>query len=85
MNHVLKDNANHTYRFRGPQPITSLPVYPIKFDASFAALKKDLLARGTRFLELTGSPYAHKMFTGKTTDEPVEEVQAIQCFKRRNI
>jgi hypothetical protein len=61
-------------RFRGSQPIDSLAIYPIRFDASAVSVKKDLLARGNKFLELTGSAYAHKMLIGKTLDEPPEEV-----------
>lgn len=61
-------------RFRGAQAINSLAIYPIIFDTSAANVKKDLLARGKQFLELTVSPYAHKMLIGKTLDEPPEEV-----------
>jgi hypothetical protein len=61
-------------RFRGAQPIDSLGVYPMRFDAQAISLKKDLLLRGKQFLELTGSPFAHKMLVGKTLDEPPEEV-----------
>jgi hypothetical protein len=67
--------AEHRDRFRGSQTITSLPIYPIKFDASFATLRQNLLAQGTQFLELTKTPYAHKLLVGKTLDEPVEEVR----------
>lgn len=67
-------DAKSLKRFRGSQPINSLAVYPMRFDASAVNVKKNLLARGKLFLELTGSPYAHKMLIGKTLDEPPEEV-----------
>jgi hypothetical protein len=62
-------------RFRGSQAITSLPVYPIKFDAAAATLRESLLAQGTQFLDLIKTSYAHKSLVGKTLDEPVEEVR----------
>jgi hypothetical protein len=46
----------------------------MRFDAQAVKVKKDFLARGKQFLELTGSAYAHKMLIGKTLDEPPEEV-----------
>jgi hypothetical protein len=67
-------DAESVNRFRGSQPFNSLSVYPIRFDASAVNVKKDPLARGNQFLELTGSAYAHKMLIGKTLDEPTEEV-----------
>lgn len=52
----------------------------MRFDAQAVKVKKDLLARGKQFLELTGSAYAHKMLIGKTLDEPPEEVWLIEMF-----
>ncbi|KUJ07778.1 uncharacterized protein LY89DRAFT_660043 [Mollisia scopiformis] len=63
-------------RFRGLQPITSLPIYPMKFDPSFTTLKQTLIEQGTQYLELTKAPYAHKTLVGQTLDEPVEEIDA---------
>jgi hypothetical protein len=63
------------YRFAGTQPISSLPIYPIKFDPSFQTLQANLLAQGRRFLEVTKTPYVHKLLIGTTLDEPPEEVR----------
>jgi hypothetical protein len=46
----------------------------LKFDPSREALEKDLVDRGTRYLELTKLPYAHRLLVGTTLDEPAEEV-----------
>lgn len=73
--YIVVSGANHEDRYRGTQPITSLSVYPIKFDPSFAVLKQNLLSQGKKFLELTTPLFAHKMLVGKTLDEPVEEVR----------
>jgi hypothetical protein len=63
-------------KFPGRQPITSLSVYPLRFDSKADRLRSTFLDRGVRFLQLTSSPFSHKMLTGKTLDEPSHDMDA---------
>ncbi|KAJ0165467.1 hypothetical protein CTA2_11160 [Colletotrichum tanaceti] len=61
-------------RFNGKRPITSLPVYPLRFDPREADLRADFTAMGRRLLGLTSTPCCHKLARGKTLDEPSHEL-----------
>ena len=61
-----------------------MTIFPLKLDPSYKELEKDVVDRGTRYLELTKTPYAHKLLTGTTLDEPAEEVlPPFHVFKKR--
>lgn len=62
--------------FVGRQPITSLPIYPLKFDENSEKLKRDLTAQGRRYLDVTIPPQSHKHLSGRTLDEPPHEIDA---------
>jgi hypothetical protein len=61
-------------KFRGRQPISSLPVYPLKLDPNALYVRKSLIQQGNRYLDLTCSPFCHRILTGKTLDEPSHDV-----------
>jgi len=61
-------------KFRGRQPISSLPVYPLKLDPNAYDVRKSLMEQGNRYLDLTCSPFCHRILTGKTLDEPSHDV-----------
>ncbi|KAH6693395.1 P-loop containing nucleoside triphosphate hydrolase protein [Leptodontidium sp. MPI-SDFR-AT-0119] len=63
-------------KFQGTRIITSLAVFPLRLDPTHEAIEKDIVDRGSRYLELTKLPYAHKLLTGTTLDEPAEEIDA---------
>lgn len=63
-------------KFVGRQPIVSLPVYPLRLDPNAENVRKSFIEQGRRFLDLTLQPFAHKMLTGKTLDEPSHEIDA---------
>lgn len=62
--------------FLGRQPITSLPVYPLKFDENRESLRRDLTAQGQRYLDLTIPPQLHRHLLGRTLDEPSHDIDA---------
>ena len=61
-------------KFRGRQPISSLPVYPLKLDPNAHHVRESLIQQGNRYLDLTCSPFRHRILTGKTLDEPSHDV-----------
>ncbi|KAK3318705.1 hypothetical protein B0H66DRAFT_248120 [Apodospora peruviana] len=61
-------------KFRGRQPISSLPVYPLKFDPNAHYVRKRLIEQGNQYLDLTCSPFCHRVLTGETLDEPSHNV-----------
>ncbi|KAF6809747.1 AAA family ATPase [Colletotrichum musicola] len=63
-------------KFYGRQPVTDLPVYPLKFDPNATVLRAKFLAGGRRFLDITRNTFCHKMVTGKTLDEPSHELES---------
>jgi hypothetical protein len=75
-NYVPKLEKFSIRKFPGRQPITSLPVYPLRFDLKADSLRSTFLDRGARFLQLTSSPFSHKLLTGKTLDEPSHDIDA---------
>ncbi|KAI8631371.1 hypothetical protein F5Y19DRAFT_473778 [Xylariaceae sp. FL1651] len=62
--------------FIGHQPITSLPVYPLRFDKNSESLEKEFIAQGRRFLDVTIPPQSHKHLLGRTLDEPSHDIDA---------
>lgn len=62
--------------FVGRQPITSLPIHPLKFDKDSESLKRDWTAQGRRYLNATIPPQSHKHLSGTTLDEPPHEIDA---------
>ncbi|KAF9877007.1 AAA family ATPase [Colletotrichum karsti] len=63
-------------KFYGSQPITSLPIYPLKFAHNSETLRETFTENGKRFIDLTDKAYCHKLFRGKTLDEPPHEMEA---------
>ncbi|KAI3317698.1 hypothetical protein HD806DRAFT_514024 [Xylariaceae sp. AK1471] len=62
--------------FFGRQPITSLPLYPLKFDENSDGLKRNLIAQGRRYLDVTIPPQSHKHLRGRTLDEPPHDIDS---------
>ena len=62
------------YSYQSERLITSLEVYPTRFDERSEELKKTLIERGKRFIEVVKTP--HKKYSGLTvTDPPVRDYQ----------
>ncbi|CZS94021.1 uncharacterized protein RAG0_04060 [Rhynchosporium agropyri] len=64
----------HIRKFQGARLITSLSVFPLRFDPSKPTLEESLVDRGSKYLEMTKLPYAHRLLVGTTLDEPAEEI-----------
>ncbi|KAI0874099.1 hypothetical protein GGS24DRAFT_501119 [Hypoxylon argillaceum] len=62
--------------FSGSRPITSLPVYPLRFDKDYESLKRDLTAQGRNYLDLTIPPQSHRHLLGRTLDVPPHDVDS---------
>lgn len=61
-------------KYRGRRPITSLEVFPLNFDPEREARYRQLEEQGQRYLSLTRVPFLHRMFRGKTIDEPPQQL-----------
>ncbi|KAF5717842.1 AAA family ATPase [Fusarium globosum] len=57
-------------KFHGRQPISSLLLYPIKFDPNADAIRNRLLEGGRNFSKVASKPFCHKRAVGETVDEP---------------
>ncbi|KAI1274636.1 hypothetical protein F5Y07DRAFT_401118 [Xylaria sp. FL0933] len=62
--------------FVGSRPITSLPVYPLKFDSDREILRRDMIAQGRHYLEVTIPPQSHRHLLGSTLDEPPHDIDS---------
>lgn len=63
-------------KFPGRQQISSLPIYPLRFDSNAQELRERFHDQGVRFLDLTRAGFCHKMLNGKTLDEPSHDIEA---------
>lgn len=63
-------------KYHGLRPITSLEVYPLKFDQDLEGRYRELETQGRRYLSLTRVPFSHHMFRGTTRDEPPQQLDA---------
>ncbi|KAF4992487.1 hypothetical protein FDECE_13703 [Fusarium decemcellulare] len=63
-------------KFHGSQPISSLAVYPLRFDPNADELRARFLKEGKKFVELTRDSFCHKKITGRTLDEPSHDLDA---------
>ncbi len=70
-------------KFFGRQPITSLPVYPLRFDTNRDALYEGFREQGRRFLDLTLPPFFHKTMEGSTLDQPSHEIEGQVIIDQR--
>lgn len=57
-------------KFHGRQFISSLPLYPLKFDPNADNLRNRFLEGGRNFSKVTSTPFCHKRAVGETVDEP---------------
>nr|RBQ94390.1 hypothetical protein FVER53263_09902 [Fusarium verticillioides] len=57
-------------KFHGLQPISSLLLYPLKFDPDADTLRDRFLEGGRNFSQVASSPFCHKRAAGRTVDEP---------------
>ncbi|RWA05708.1 hypothetical protein EKO27_g9393 [Xylaria grammica] len=67
----------HTFsirRYLGSRPITSLPVYPLRFDKDQESLKRDMTIQGRQYLDVTIPPQSHRHLRGRTLDEPPHDI-----------
>ncbi|KAI1357297.1 hypothetical protein F5Y08DRAFT_177537 [Xylaria arbuscula] len=62
--------------FIGRQPITSLSVYPLKFEENQERLRRNLTEQGQQYLDVTRAPQLHKHLLGRTLDEPAHDIDA---------
>ncbi|KAF7549935.1 hypothetical protein G7Z17_g6069 [Cylindrodendrum hubeiense] len=63
-------------KFTGPRPISSLEISPLKFHPNSKALHEEFLSQGRQYLDITSSPFCHKMLRGRTLDEPPQDLEA---------
>ncbi|KAK7752622.1 hypothetical protein SLS62_005391 [Diatrype stigma] len=63
-------------KFHGKRRITSLPVYPFKLHPEANALRNKFREQGERFLDLTRDQFRHRMMTGRTIDDPPQDIDA---------
>lgn len=63
-------------KYPGRKAITSLDIFPLAFDKEQEASYKRFEAQGQRYLNLTRKPFSHKMFRGRTKDEPPQQLEA---------
>ncbi|KAM0227396.1 hypothetical protein ACHAPO_011582 [Fusarium lateritium] len=63
-------------RFHGTQPISSLPIYPLKFDPNAKSLRNKFIQGGKHFSSITRDSFCHKRVVGKTVDEPSTNLDA---------
>lgn len=61
-------------KYNGCRSITSLEVYPLKFDQDSEVRYRELETQGRRYLSLTRAPFSHHMFRGRTIDEPPQQL-----------
>ncbi|KAG5763453.1 hypothetical protein H9Q72_008443 [Fusarium xylarioides] len=57
-------------KFHGRQPISSLLLYPLKFDPNADTIRNRFLEGGRNFSQVASSPFSHKRAVGETVDEP---------------
>ncbi|KAF5541680.1 AAA family ATPase [Fusarium phyllophilum] len=57
-------------KFHGRQPISSLLLYPLKFDPNADTIRNRFLEGGRNFSLVASSPFSHKRAVGETVDEP---------------
>ncbi|KAI0427951.1 hypothetical protein F5Y09DRAFT_314758 [Xylaria sp. FL1042] len=62
--------------FVGSRPITSLPIYPLRFDNDKENLRRDMIAKGRQYLEVTIPPQSHRHLLGSTLDEPPHDIDS---------
>ncbi|KAF5572064.1 AAA family ATPase [Fusarium pseudoanthophilum] len=63
-------------KFHGRQPISSLLLYPLKFDPDADTLRDRFLEGGRDFSQVASSPFCHKRAAGRTVDEPSIKLDA---------
>lgn len=61
-------------KYNGRRSITSLEVFPLKFEQNSQARLRDFEIQGRKYLELTRQPFSHRMFRGITLDEPSQQL-----------
>ncbi|KAL1883328.1 hypothetical protein Daus18300_000386 [Diaporthe australafricana] len=61
-------------KYHGRRPITSLEIFPLKFDQDWEARYHKLETQGQKYLSLTRVPFSHYMFRGKTIDDPPQQL-----------
>ncbi|KAL2286014.1 hypothetical protein FJTKL_07262 [Diaporthe vaccinii] len=69
---VLKKFLIRKYHAR--RPITSLEVFPLKFDQDWEFRYREFETQGQRYLSLTRIPFSHHMFRGRTIDDPPQQL-----------
>ncbi|KAF4501997.1 AAA family ATPase [Fusarium agapanthi] len=63
-------------KFHGRQPISSLLLYPLKFDPNAATLRNRFLQGGKNFSQVASTPFCHRRAVGETVDEPSMSLDA---------
>lgn len=61
-------------KYIGRRPITSLEVFPLKFQQACEARYHGFEAQGQKYLSLTRLPFSHHMYRGRTVDEPPQQL-----------
>lgn len=61
-------------KYNGRRLISSLEVFPLRFDKDWEARNREFEAQGQRYLSLTRVPFSHHMFRGRTIDEPPQQL-----------
>lgn len=63
-------------KFTGRRPICSLEIFPLRFLPNSSAMHNELLSQGQRYLALTSASFCHRMFRGRTLDDPPQDLEA---------
>ncbi|KAJ0122199.1 hypothetical protein J7T55_002711 [Diaporthe amygdali] len=61
-------------KYHGRRPITSLEIFPLRFDQDWEVRYRELETQGQKYLSLTRLPFSHHMFRGRTIDEPPQQL-----------
>ncbi|KAI1130703.1 hypothetical protein F5Y10DRAFT_235014 [Nemania abortiva] len=75
-NYVPQLDTFCIHPFSGSRPITSLPIYPLRFDKNQENIRRDLTTQGRLYLELTIPSHSHKHLLGSTLDDPPHNIDA---------
>ncbi|KAJ8129711.1 hypothetical protein O1611_g3918 [Lasiodiplodia mahajangana] len=76
INYVPQLDKFCIHPFSGSRPITSLPVYPLRFDKDRESIKRDLSTQGRLYLDLTIPSFSHRHLLGSTLDDPPHDIDA---------
>ncbi|KAH7144593.1 hypothetical protein B0J13DRAFT_47647 [Dactylonectria estremocensis] len=63
-------------KFTGRRAIRSLEVYPLKLHADSKNRRDEFMFQGRRYVDIISSSFCHRMYRGRTLDEPPQDLEA---------